>query len=372
MAGGRVESAGPRLIDLALRGPLRLLPNRVERFYRGGAQIDEHLGLPDPRDDRWSEEWMGNATSPLGEGGERGLARAVLLDGSTVTVRELMDTRPEEVLGAAHVARYGTSPALLLKYLDVRDHIPVHLHPTREFAERHLGSPFGKNEAWLVLGARPVDGEPAKVWVGWREDLDHEALWRLVEGRDLDAMRAAMHAVEVRPDDVLFIPGGLAHSLGPGVFAMEPQEPTDFGIFPEHWTYGMDEATATNGLGWETALKAVDRGALSHDELEGRVRCPPGLEREEEGGRELALVSEEAESFFRLGEIQVTERLEWEAGGGYALLAVRSGAGAVRGPWGETWVRRGETLLVPAALGPLELVAESREPLRVLCARPPA
>ena len=361
------------LLERALRGPLRLLPNRVERFYRGGAQIDGYLGLPEPSDDGgWSEEWLGNATSPLGEGGERGLARAVLLDGSSVTVRELMETRPEDVLGEAHVARYGASPALLLKYLDVRDHIPVHLHPAREFAERHLASPFGKNEAWLVLGARAVEGEPAKVWVGWREPLDREALWRLVEGRDLNALRAAMHAVEVHPDDVLFIPGGLAHSLGPGVFAMEPQEPTDFGIFPEHWTYGMDEATATNGLGWETALEAIDHGALSGEELEGRVRCAPGLEREETGGRVITLVSEEAESFFRLGEIQVTGTLGWEAGGGYALLAVRSGAGAVRGPWGQTWVRRGDTLLLPAALGPLELVAESREPLHVLCARPPA
>jgi mannose-6-phosphate isomerase len=366
------EPGTPSLIDRALRGPLRLLPNRVERFYRGGAQIDTHLGLPEPRDDGWSEEWLGNATAPLGEGGERGLARAVLLDGSSVTVRELMETRPEDVLGAAHVARYGASPALLLKYLDVHSHIPVHLHPTRAFAERHLGSPFGKNEAWLVLGARRVDGEPARVWVGWRETLDREALWRLIDGRDLAAMRAAMHAIEVRPDDVLFVPGGLAHSLGPGVFAMEPQEPTDFGIFPEHWTYGMDEATATNGLGWETALEAIDRGALTDEELEGRVRCPPGLEREDGGGRVIGLVSAEAEAFFRLAELHVTGTLEWEAGGGYALLAVRGGSGALRGPWGRTWVRRGETLLVPASLGPLEVVAESRDPLRVLCARPPA
>jgi mannose-6-phosphate isomerase len=367
-------NAGDASRDLrgaAMRGPLRLLPNRLRRFYRGGAMIDAHLGVPDPRDDNWSEEWIGNATGPLGGDNDHGLARAVLLDGSTVTVRELIESRPEEMLGPEHVARYGTSPALLLKYLDVRSHIPVHVHPTRAWAERHLGSPYGKNEAWLVLGARAIDGEPARVWVGWREPLDREALWSLMEGRDLEAMRAAMHAVEVRPDDVLWVPGGLAHSLGPGVFAMEPQEPTDFGIFPEHWTYGLSEEHATNGLGWETALDAVDLGALTPEELEGRIRCPPGLEREEEGGRHISLVAGEAEEFFRLGELQVSGALDFDSGGAYALLCVREGAGSLRGPWGKAWVRRGESILVPAALGPLEVVAESRGPLRVLCAQPP-
>ena len=357
--------------DVALRGPLRLLPNRLRRFYRGGAMIDAHLGVPDPRDDNWSEEWIGNANRPLAAEGETGLARAVLFDGSTLTVRELLDTRPEEMLGSEHVARYGASPALLLKYLDVRSHIPVHLHPTRAWADRHLGSPFGKNEAWLVLGARAIDGEPARVWLGWREPLSRKEVRSLVEARDLERMRAAMHAVEVRPDDVLFVPGGLAHSLGPGVFAMEPQEPTDFGIFPEHWTYDLSEEQATMGLGWETALDAVDLRALTSEELEGRIRCPPGLQREEDGGRVISLVSDEAEEFFRLGELQVSGVLGFDPGGSYALLCVREGAGSVRGPWGEAWLCRGQSLLVPAALGPFELVAESRGPLRVLCARPP-
>jgi mannose-6-phosphate isomerase len=364
-----LELRDPR--DAALRGPLRLLPNRIDRFYRGGWAIDRLLGVPDPRDDNWSEEWLGNATAPLGAEGERGLARAALLDGSAVTVRELFESRPEELLGAEHVARYGTSPALLLKYLDVRTHIPVHVHPTRAFAERHLSSPFGKNEAWLVLGAREIDGEPARVWVGWREDVAPGRLRGWVDAQDVEAMRAAMHAVEVRVDDVLFAPGGIVHSLGRGVFAMEPQEPTDFGFFPEHASYGLSEEEATSGLGWDVALGAIDLSALSVDQLDGRIRCPPRLVREEAGGSELDLVFQEAAGFFRLGELRVRERLGIDAGGSYAILCVREGAGTLRGPCGEQWVHRGETLLVPAAVRELEAAAESRDELRLLWARPP-
>lgn len=360
------------LREAALKAPMRLLPNRIGRFYRGGQQIDELLGVPDPTDDNWSEEWLGNATAPaIDAGPDTGLARAVLLDGSSVTIRELGERFPERLYGEAHVAKYGTSPGLLLKYLDIRTHIPVHAHPTRDFARAHMDSWFGKNEAWLVLGARAIDGVPARVWVGWKRPVDKETVRGWIETQDVDAMRAALHEIKVRVGDVLFIPAGTVHSLGEGVMAMEPQEPTDFAVFAEYALYGLSEETATNGLGWELALDVFDYSILSEDELEQRIRCRPTVERETDGGRDVRLVSDEATEFFQLDELVVEGTFPSEPDGRFSIDCVRDGFGLLRGPWGAIYARRGETFVIPASVGSYKIEAAGRNPLQILRARPP-
>lgn len=356
----------------ALTAPLRLVPNRVQRFYRGGYLLDAFLGVGWPRDDNWCEEWLGNSTAPaISATGGDGLARAVLPDGSLVTIRDLAEAEPECFYGDEHVGRYGSSPALLLKYLDVGTHIPVHVHPTREFARHHLGSTFGKNEAWLLLGTRVVDGAPAKVWVGWRDEVDESRLRKWIAAQDTTAMRAAMHAIEVHAGDALFIPSGIAHSLGAGVFAMEPQEPRDYAVFAEYAIYGLDEATATNGLGWDTALQMFDYTSLTEQDIANRIRCTPQDQRDEPGGRDRLLVSDEACQFFELNEITVRKIFAVAPDGRFAIDCIHDGSGVFRGAWGERYVRRGEAYVIPASLGEYEIRSDGAKALRIVRGRPP-
>ena len=99
---------------------------------------------------------------------DKGLSRIELPSGEVVLLKELLDAFPEETLGNAHVAKYGTELGVLLKIFDVGDgaHIPIHWHPNPDFSQKHLNSPFGKNEAWILIGTRPG----AKAWIGWKED----------------------------------------------------------------------------------------------------------------------------------------------------------------------------------------------------------
>src|SRR5262249_59743984 len=85
--------------------------------------------------------------------GQASAGRSVLPDGTLLA--DAIAAEPVAWLGAAHVARHGADPALLVKLLDAGERLPVHVHPDRPFALAHLASPYGKTEAWIVLDAAP-------------------------------------------------------------------------------------------------------------------------------------------------------------------------------------------------------------------------
>ena len=86
------------------RPPIKLPPNPIRHFYRGGPAIAELRGI-DVGGDHSPEEWIGSASTLFGES-ERGLSR--LPDGALV--RDALAADPEGWLGAAHAARFGAEP----------------------------------------------------------------------------------------------------------------------------------------------------------------------------------------------------------------------------------------------------------------------
>ena len=77
--------------------------------------------------------------------------------GEAVTLRELAEALPEEMVGARFADRWGPITGVLVKLLSPAGQVPLHAHPTREWARQHLGSRFGKTEAWILLDT-PGDG----------------------------------------------------------------------------------------------------------------------------------------------------------------------------------------------------------------------
>jgi len=310
--------------------PLRLPPNQLHRFYLGGPRIAALRGTS-LEDDHTPEEWVGSANTSFGET-EEGLSR--LEDGTFV--RDAIQADPEAFLGPEHVARYGTDPALLVKLLDAGERLPVHYHPGTAFARRHLGSDHGKTEAWLIVEADPG----AEVRVGFKEEPDPETVADWLRTQDSEAMLDALHALPVKAGDAVFVPAGTAHAIGAGILMVELQEPTDFSILLEHDAFGVtDEAGATLGLGWETAIQALDRQAADAPE-----RTLPAA----------------AASYFRAEHVSAPATLDQ----GFSILVVLDGSGAV----GGLEVARGDAVLVPHAAGATQLEGSAE----VLWCRPPA
>ncbi|HYZ78866.1 MAG TPA: class I mannose-6-phosphate isomerase [Gaiellaceae bacterium] len=298
--------------------PERLVPSRVERFYRGGSRIGRLHGVEEPDGDR-PEEWIGSVTTAFGEA-ETGLSR--LEDGRLL--RDAITADPEAWLGREHVERYGTSTGVLVKLLDSAERLPVHAHPDRRFASERLGSPFGKTEAWIVLATRDAASD---VWVGLARDVERDTYRGWIERQDAEALLASLHRAEVRAGDVVYVPAGVPHAIGAGAFVAEVQEATDLSLVCEWRDFPIDPDASHLGLGWDVAVEALDL----------RIAAPVfGL-------------PPEARTFFWADE-------KPEAVGRFAVLLVCEGSGAV----GGAAARPGDGFAVPAAVEGLEVEGDLR------------
>lgn len=303
--------------------PIVLGANQPDTFYRGGGRIARLRG--EGRADL-PEDWVASTTTRYGESSS-GLT--VLPDGRTLL--EAIAADPVGWLGARSGDGIPGDSGVLVKLLDAGQRLPVHVHPTREFARAHLASPYGKTEAWLVLEAAP----DAVVHLGFSRDVESEELGRWVADQDVDAMLRATNELPIRAGDAILCPAGMPHAIGEGVFVLEVQEPTDLSVLLEWEGFTQGPPQATLGLPLEEALTCVDRRA-----------CTPARLRELRSPANSSLLPPEAQQFFRLDELN-------DAGtrGGFAVLVAISGNGSLTGTWGSTPVSAGTTLVMPAAAG---------------------
>lgn len=297
--------------------PVVLGPNLPETFYRASGRLARFRGADLPAR---PEDWVGSATARFGRA-PSGLS--TLPDGRLLA--DAIAAEPADWLGPAR-----RDAGLLVKLLDAGQRLPVHVHPTRPFAQSHLASPYGKTEAWIVLDAAP----DAFVHLGFRRDVDAEELARWVHAQDVAALLATTNRIPIAPGDSLLCPAGAPHAIGPDLLLVELQEPTDFSVLLEWQGFDLGPRDATLGLPFELALQCVDRRAYSPDRL-AALR-----------GAADSLLPAEAAEFF------AAERV---AGGalvsGFGVLVVTAGSGLLTGGWGELPLTAGMTLVLPFAAG---------------------
>jgi mannose-6-phosphate isomerase len=287
--------------------PERVLPTRVYRFYRGGTLIDRLRGEPE-HDDVYPEDWVGSVVAASNPGRDEpfaGLSRLASGPFLRDAIRERRDA-------------WGT-PNLLVKLLDPVERLPVHAHPDREFARLHLGSDYGKTEAWLFIATREGESE---AWLGLRESVDPDEYRTWIERQDVARLLGSLNRLTVKPGDVLYVPAGVPHAIGGGALIVELQEPTDFSIICEWSGFPISADDAHLGLGWDIVIDALRLDAFAPS---------------------LGLPREAAEFF------DVDERAE--PGGRFGVLLVLEGEGELAGER----VGAGDAFVLPAACEPFEV-----------------
>ncbi|MBB5155353.1 class I mannose-6-phosphate isomerase [Saccharopolyspora phatthalungensis] len=325
--------------------------NQPRQFYRGGASITALRGGGE-HPEFGPEDWVASTTTRFGQA-ESGLSR--LPDGRWL--RDAVTAEPDWWLGAEHVAAFGDSTALLVKLLEAEQRLPVHCHPSDVFAQQHLGSRFGKTEAWVVVG---TSGSNPVAYLGFRDDVAPETVAHWVATQDSSAILGSLNEIPVRPGDTVHVPAGTPHAIGPGVFIIELQQPTDFSITLEWQGFLADAESAFLGMDTGTALETVNRSGIDDAVLASLIKHTA-----DQAAPRVPLLADDAAPFFRADRLHGTVELEPSFG----VVIVLDGSGKVRSQGGaDLPLHRGSTAVIPHSAGAMQLEGD----LTVVHCRPPS
>jgi mannose-6-phosphate isomerase len=314
------------------------------RFYPGGEGISRFRGRPEV--DPAPEDWVGSTVhtwDPRRERVGEGLGRVVVGHRSARLI-DLVETDPQAWLGPAHVERIGPNPGILVKLLDTAARLPVHCHPSRAFAQRVLDSAFGKTECWVILATREESGN---VYLGFKRPIPAVTLRQWIDDQQVDALLEALCIMPVRAGDVLLVPAGMPHSIGPGIFMVEIQEPTDLSIVAERRGFPVREDDARLGLDWEVMIDAFDRRGLERNELD-HLRQTLKLRPVTGGATQTPLTGADAAKFFRVEHIHSVGVAPIQTAG-FGILLVTSGQGEIRVDSRRLGAVTGDAFAIPAA-----------------------
>ncbi|KND87150.1 putative mannose-6-phosphate isomerase GmuF [Tolypocladium ophioglossoides CBS 100239] len=326
--------------------PILLPANQPpDNFYAGGARISAFRSAA-PCSSHQPEDWIPSTTCC---NGRAGIGRSRLPDGTLLA--DAVATEPEKWLGPDHVAKYGADTKLLVKLLDAGQRLPVHAHPHVDWAARHLQRSHGKAEAWYIL-------TPGPVWLGLREAIDAKDLLELVESERGSELLDRMHKIDVVPHQTVYVPPGTLHAIGEGIMVAEVQEPEDLSVLCEWRGFEIDGKKHGHlGLGFATALTAVDTRARTKDEVARLVT---------DGQVSESVLPAESQEYF------VIERQQVKGIGhcrrGFAILIVLEGDAHLATKAGANLVlAKGSTVVIPFEDGDFTLEGNAD----VLIARPP-
>ena len=318
---------------------IRLTSTRVHRAYYGGKNIDVMMNADDPKDTRYPEDWLGSVTEAFNPDhvvpGE-GLSQTE--DGTFL--RDLIEADRVNMIGNHEQMR------LLFKMLDSAERLVIQGHPTIPFAKAHFGSDYGKTECWYILN----DG--GSVFLGFREGITKEHWKHLFDVQDTQGMLDCLHEFPVKRGDMIFVAGGVPHAIGKGCFMAELQEPTDLMVIPERITPSgiqLAETKLHGGLGFEKMFDCFVYEGLPREEVHRRYFLQP---KQLKDGRRL-LVGAETTDFFRLEEMQVTQKETYSVDS-YGILLVIEGTGNVNGHD----IKAGDRFFVPISEKELRCTGE--------------
>lgn len=338
--------------------PIRLPANQPPQFYRGGDAIAALRGATS-QSKFGPEDWVGSATTMFGQE-TNGLTR--LPDG--IWLRDAVRENPGGWLGTKHVEALGDSTGLLVKLLDAGQRLPVHFHPSDSFARRHFDSHFGKTEAWIVVGTY---GDDPRVYPGFKETVGKDTVNEWARSQDAPAMLEALNSVAVTPGDTVYIPAGLPHAIGEGVFVVELQQPTDFSLTLEWRDFLGDPEKAHLGIGFETAIETLDTSGWDEERLGSIVKRTAG-----DNASTVDLLADGSDAFFRADQLRPAisgGKTTLSLDPSFAVLVVMDGSGTLRTEHGgEYALSKGETFVVPHDAGQAGVEGD----VTVIRCRPPA
>jgi len=308
--------------------PLVFEPILQDRIW-GGTKLKTDLGKNIPTQTT-GESWELSAVE-----GNVSVVKNGAFAGKPLT--DLLEDYPDDILGTAVHKRFGKQFPLLFKFLDAREDLSIQVHPNDALAkERH--NSFGKTEMWYVMQA----DEGSRIIVGFNHKSSAEEYLEKLESKKLIDI---LNEVPAKKGDVYFLETGTIHAIGAGIVIAEIQQTSDI----TYRIYDWDRVDA-NGNGRQLHVQeALD--AMNYNTTDTQKE----YNKEENTSNAMVDCPYFTTNFLPLnGTANITKN-----GESFTVYICTEGEYTIEMD-GETYnFKKGDTVLVPAAVGAFNLAGEA-------------
>lgn len=300
--------------------PMKFRPIFKERLW-GGTQLKSVLNK-DISSDITGESWELSAVE-----GDVSIVANGSFEGQSL--QDLIHQYPQEILGKSVYERFGEAFPILIKFIDAQQDLSIQVHPNDELAQKRHNC-LGKTEMWFVMQAE----ENAQLIVGFNKNTDQkEYETHLKQG----TLTELMNYESVKKGSTFFINTGKVHAIGAGILLAEIQQTSDI-TYRVYDFNRKDKHGNLRELHTEQALDAIDYEKKDDFKVEysteantanPMVSCPYFITQYLKLDKDFNIDISQRDSF--------------------SIYICVDGNGTLSNENGSIPIRKGETVMVPAA-----------------------
>ncbi len=306
--------------------PLKFKPFLKERIW-GGYKLSAILNKTGDLTGKYGESWEISAVA-----GSVSVVANGFLSGKDIN--ELVGVYMADLVGESIFGRFGGEFPLLVKLIDASELLSLQVHPCDELAFLRHETP-GKTEMWYILDAE----KNARFINGFNSDIDKTQFLELLASGEIESK---LNYIGVKPGDAVFMPAGRVHCICGGILLVEIQQSSDLTYRIFDWNRVEGNGNSRD-LHLDLALDAIDYKKTS----EGVISV-----QENEVVTQLISCEHFTTNLIRLNT--PTER-DYNLIDSFVIFVCTEGEFVIRDLSGETRVKKGETVLIPAVIKNLVL-----------------
>lgn len=260
------------------------------------------------------------------------------------SLKQLLQLYKDELIGKKNYEQFGDKFPLLIKFIDAKEDLSIQLHPNDALAKVRHNS-FGKTEMWYVMQA----DEDSNLIVDFNQKMTTELYLEHLEQKTLPQI---LNFDKVKAGDTYFIEVGRVHAIGAGVMLAEIQQTSDI-------TYRIYDWDRTDDFGNERELHtdlAID--AIGFD-MPNNFRVK--YSKKPNQSNEMVSCP-----YFTTNYLKVDQEIQKEnTHDSFVIYICVEGEAQIKTETYSEVIKKGETLLVPAAISSYQISANDATLLEV-------